>query len=182
MKRFKHGLSMVEIAVAVLIIGLAVGPLIGVLSSSNKMSNASIYEEMAVHYARELADQLLRLSPSLDDVVTDAQSLTGDSSITLASLINDSVLADRLNQYNTAAEAVPMQINGNELPLRLVISPLDKAFTHRKITATQLDTSSNGILKTDRFWKISIELAWIDKNSGRNEPREIIMSIMLKEG
>lgn len=182
MKIGKSGLSMVEIMVAVFIIGLAVGPLIGVLSSSNQMSNASIYEEMAVHYAREISDQLLRLAPNLIDIVQDAQSLTGDTSINLGTILNDPGLRSQLEDHIAAVKAVPLQVSGNEIPQRLLISPLDQAFTRRRITASILDTSSNGILKTDRFWKVKIEMAWVDKNSGRNSPRIVTMTILLKEG
>ncbi len=182
MKKLRFGLSMVEIMVAVFIIGLAVGPLIGVLSSSNKMSNASIYEETAVHYAREISDQLLRLAPNLNDIVGDAQSLTGDSSLNLASILNDNGFRSKLEDHLPAAEAIPLQVNGNELPVRLLISPLDPAFTKRRITATALDTSSNTLLKVDRFWKVKIELAWVDKNSGRDSPRKVVMTVLLKEG
>ncbi|MEW6709803.1 MAG: hypothetical protein AB1403_08290 [Candidatus Riflebacteria bacterium] len=180
--KLSQGLSMVEIMVAVVIIGLAVGPLIGVLSSSNKMSNASIFEETAVHYSRELADQLLSLSPNFSDIVADAQALTGDTSINLGSILNDTGFQTILETHGTTTTAIPLQINGNELPLRLLVSPLEKAFTRRRIKATVLDTSANTTLKTDKFWKVQIELSWVDRNSGRNEPRHVNMSIVIKEG
>ncbi|GAB4284653.1 MAG: hypothetical protein Kow0029_31280 [Candidatus Rifleibacteriota bacterium] len=176
------GLSMVEIIVAVVIIALATGPLIGVLSSSNKMSNASIFEEMAVHYARELSDQLLRLGNNFSAIVNDARSLTGDSSINLASILNDPGFSARLGEHADGPKAVPLQIAGNELPVRIILSPLDKAFIKRKISVVGMDTSSNSVLNTNKFWKVKIELAWIDKNSGRNDPREMVMDIFLKEG
>ncbi len=179
---FRKGLSMVEIMVAVFIIALAVGPLIGLLSSSNRMSNASIYEEMAVHYAREISDQLLSLSTRISDVVNDAKTLTGDSSLTLASILNDAAFRAKLEEHNDGSTAVSMQAGGTVLPVRLTISPLDPAFSKRRITVTAMDTSSNNILKTDKFWKVKIELAWKDRNSGLDTPREVVMAIFLKEG
>lgn len=178
----RRALSMVEIMVAVTIIALATGPLIGLLSSSNRMSNASIYEETAVHYAREISDQLLSLSTRFSDVVNDARTLTGDSSITLASILNDPGFMAMLQETRNTPAAIPLQVNGAILPLRLMISPLDQAFTRRRITVSAVDTSSNTVLKTEKFWKVKIELGWKDRNSGRDAPREIVMAIFLKEG
>ncbi|MGM0599528.1 MAG: type IV pilus modification PilV family protein [Candidatus Rifleibacteriota bacterium] len=177
----KSGLSMVEIMVAVVIIALATGPLIAVLSSSNRMSNASIYEEMAVHYGREISDQLLRLSPMLENVVIDARTLTGDSSINLGNILNDSDFCAAMEAQNPALKAIPFKVNGVALPLRLVLSPLDPAFTRRRIQAERLDTSSNSLLNSANYWKVNIELAWVDKNSGRDAPRKVSMSIIVKE-
>lgn len=178
----RNGLSMVEIMVAVVIIALAVGPLIGLLSSSNRMSNASIYEEMAVHYAREISDQLLSFSTRLSDVINDARTLTGDSTLTLASILNDAVFQAELETHREFSTAIPLQAGGTKLPVRLVISPLDQSFTRRRITVTAMDTSSNNILKTEKYWKVKIELNWKDKTSGRDTPREVVMAIFLKEG
>jgi hypothetical protein len=178
---YKNGLSMVEIMVSVVIIALATGPLIGVLSSSNKMSNASIYEEMAIHYGRELADQLLRLNPQLSDIVDDARIMTGDSSIKLDDILNDSGFQNRLENHGTTAEAIPLQISGAKLPVRIIASALDKAFTRRRVSLESLPTSTNVLLNTGKYWKAKIELAWIDKNSGRSEPRNAIMVVFLSE-
>lgn len=178
----QSGLSMVEIMVAVMLIALATGPLIGVLSSSSKMSNASIYEEMAVHYAREISDQLLRMSSQFADIVGDARASTGDSSITLASILNDSDFMAKLEEHSLLPEAIPLQVNGTKLPMRLIVSPLDNAFTKRRMAATRLDTTANSVLNGGLFWKIRIDLAWKDKNSGRDEPREIVVVFIAKEG
>lgn len=177
-----RGLTLVEIMVAVVIIALSTGPLLGLLSSSNRMSNASIYEEMAVHYAREIADQLLTLSPRFSAVVNDAVILTGDSSLNLATIFNDSNLRDQMEDHLDGVSAVPLQAGGSFLPVRLVLSPLDKAFSRRRITLSDLSTGANSLLKGDRFWKAVIELAWKDQASGRDNDREIIMIVVIKEG
>ncbi len=180
--RSKSALSMVEILVAVAIISLAVGPLIGLLSSSSRMSNASIHEEMAVHYAREIADQLLTLSPKLASVVDDAQTATGDASLNLASILNDSGFRDQMEAYADDTGAVPLQVGGQTLPVRLVLSPLNRAFTKRRVTLSELDTSSNQLLKADRFWEAKIELSWKDPNSGLADDRQIVLIVVIKEG
>lgn len=180
--RFMRGLSMVEIMVAVVIIALAVGPLIGLLSSSSRMSNASIYEEMAVHYSREIADQLLRLGPQFPAIVNDARTLTGDVSLNLASILNDSSFRDQMEVASDSSAAIPLQVAGSVLPVRLMLSPLDKAFSRRRITLADLDTSANSLLKVDKFWKVTIEMAWKDSNAGADSHRETVMVVILKEG
>lgn len=178
----KHGLSMVEIMVAVVIIAMAVGPLIGLLSSSNRMSNASIYEEMAVHYAREISDQLLSLSTKFSDIVNDARVLSGDSSVSLAGILNDPAFQSGLEEHHDGQVALPMQVNGTMLPVRLMLSPLDQAFSKRRITVSEVSTIANSLLKTDKYYKVKIELAWKDPGSGRDAPREVTMAIFFKEG
>ena len=178
----QNGLSLVEIMVAVVIIAMAVGPLIGLLSSSNRMSNASIYEEMAVHYAREISDQLLSLSTKFADIVNDARLLSGDSSISLADILNDPAFHNSLEEHHDGQVALPMQINGNLLPVRLMLSPLDQAFSRRRITVSELSTTANSLLKSEKYWKVKIELAWKDPGSGRDTPREVTMAILFKEG
>lgn len=178
----RRAMSMVEIMVAVVIIGLSVGPLIGLLSSSSKMSNASIYEEMAVHYAREISDQLLRFGPKFPDIISDAIAATGDSSITLATILNDNNFRDKLEQHNSETAPIALEAGGNTLPVRLIISPLDPAFTRRRLTVSQMNTSANSILKVDKFWKVKIELAWKDPSAQQTEAREIVMVVFLKEG
>jgi hypothetical protein len=146
------------------------------------MSNASIYEEMAVHYSRELADQLLRFNPLFADIVSDARTITGNSSLDLADIVNDSGFQARLEEHFTEPETVSLQYSGTKLPVRLVVSPLDNAFQRRRITLTSLDTSSNLSLNSTKYYKATIDIAWVDKNSGRSEPRETKMVIFLREG
>ena len=178
----RNGLSMVEIMVAVVIIALSLGPMIGLLSSSNRMSNASIYEEMAVHYAREISDQLLSLSSKFSDIVNDARVMTGDSTLTLAAILNDATFKSKLEEHADESSALSLYASGNQLPVRMLVSPLDKAFSRRRITVSELNTSSNSVLKANRYWKVKIELAWKDQGSGRDTPREVVMAIFLKEG
>lgn len=178
----RRAMSMVEIMVAVVIIGLSVGPLIGLLSSSSKMSNASIYEEMAVHYAREIADQLLRFGPRFPDIVDDAIAATGDSSISLAGILNDTGFRDKLEQHGNSTLPIALEVNGNTLPVRFILSPLDSAFTRRRLTVTEAGTSANTILKVDRFWKVKIELAWKDPSAAQTTGREVVMVVFIKEG
>jgi hypothetical protein len=177
----KKGLSMVEIAVSVTIIALAVGPLIGVLSSSNRMSNASIYEEMAIHYGREISDQLLRLNPQFSKIVADARALTGDSSLNMDDILNDSGFSGSLEAHNTLPQAVDLQISGTRLPVRIMVSALNKAFTRRRIVVESLEVSSNTSLNTGKYWKAKIELEWLDENSGVSEPRKAVMVVFLNE-
>ncbi len=181
MNSCRQGLSMVEMMVAVVIIGLAIGPLLGTLSSSNKMTNASIFEEMAVHYGRELSDQLMRLSSQFSNIVDDARIAAADPSINLGNILNDPGFMAKLEEHTPQTRPIPLQVNGTELPVRLIISPIDQAFVKRRIVVTSLPSSTNQVLNDPGFWKICIEISWKDKLSGRDTPKEVSMAFIIKE-
>jgi uncharacterized membrane protein YciS (DUF1049 family) len=176
-----RGLSMAEVVVAIFIIGLAVGPLIALLSSSNRMSNASIYEEMAVHYAREMADQILRYSSNVQEVVQDAKTLTGDSSITFAKILSDSEFRLKLEDYTSGPICIPFSINGTKLKSRIIVSPLEKVFKKRRIEVEEVDSSANSVLKTGKFQKVIITIAWKDPAAHGPDLREVRMGVLINE-
>ncbi|HMM61812.1 MAG TPA: hypothetical protein PKC25_16970, partial [Candidatus Rifleibacterium sp.] len=80
-------------------------------------------EEMAVLYARELSDQLISLSPKFSDIVNDARAMTGDSTLTLATILNDATFKSQLEEHADESSALPLYASGNQLPVRLIISP-----------------------------------------------------------
>ena len=166
----KHkGLSMIEIMIAMVIIALAVGPLIGLLSSSNRVSNASIYEEMAVHYARELCEQLLSLGQRESEIVNDAKIMSGNPSISLGSILNDAGFQAMLEEHGDDTKIVPLQTNGTRLLVRFTVTQLNKAFSRRRITATTMNSSTNSIMKGENYLKIMVKL------SGRLMCREMMI-------
>ncbi|PKL41504.1 MAG: hypothetical protein CVV41_17475 [Candidatus Riflebacteria bacterium HGW-Riflebacteria-1] len=177
----RRGLSLVEIMVASVVIALAVGPLLGLLSSSNRMSNASIYEEMAVHYAREICDQLLSLGQRESEIVNDARIMTGNPSISLGSILNDSGFQARLEEHGDNTKVIPLQTNGTSLPVRFTVSPLNKVFSRRRITATTVNSSTNSIMKGENYLKIRVQVAWKASLSGNDSSREVNMAVFLKE-
>jgi len=178
----KSGLSLVEVLVAVAIMSLAMVPLTGLLSSSNRMSNASVYEEMAVHYAREIADQLLNLSPRLSGIVDDAREITADISLDFGAILNDSGFAGKIVQKVNSTGLVNLEVKGRQLPAAIMLSPLNEFFNRRRITATPVDNSGHRIFRSAKIWKVLIELAWVDPAGNKTSHREISTIIFLREG
>ncbi|MBI3038207.1 hypothetical protein HYY75_04020 [bacterium] len=146
----RGGLSMVEVMFAVVIAGLALGPLISNLSSSNKASTASMYEVMAVHYANELSEQLRRLSPYL----TDIQGITGQ---TLDSLLSDP-------DFNTELSATSQPPKGIYVPgtnVTLFLSPLEPSFYERKVDVRKIAPPAGlSVLNSGTYWDVKIILSW----------------------
>lgn len=174
---------MIELMVAVGIIGLAVGPLIVMLSSSNKANKASIYEEMATHYARELSNQLLRMDGDIAQIVKDMRNKTGNSSLTFKDIINNSSFILAVSDVTkTEPHTIPIQVGGNKIDYSIILSPLiQPAFKSREIEAIKLSSTSNNVLKTGNFWKIIITITWSDPNSGRTTPRVLKTDVVLHE-
>lgn len=178
----KAGVSLIEVLIAMAVMSLALVPLTGVLSSSNRMSSASVYEEMAVHYAREIADQLLNLCPRFPALVDEAREVTGNAAVDLSTILNDNGFASRIMQTDARTGLAALEINGRKLQVSLMLSPLDKAFFRRRITAMPMETSSNLVFINAKFWKVKIELAWFDRKTNLATHREITTVIFLKEG
>lgn len=174
----KRGFSMIELMVAIVIIGLAIGPLILVLSDSNKANNASMYEEMATHYARELAHQLLRMDKDVPLIVGEANC---SFKIVLESINGTS--AGKLSDLNMKKPyCIALRKGANVLDYRLMVSPLiQPIFKSREIKVKKLDVSSNDVLKTGNFWNIIITIKWIDPNSGRAVEKELNMDVVIHE-
>ncbi|MBF0500945.1 MAG: prepilin-type N-terminal cleavage/methylation domain-containing protein [Candidatus Riflebacteria bacterium] len=152
MYRRGRAFSLLEVLVATVVIGLAVGPLINVLSSSNRVSNASIYEVMAVHYASELAEQLQRLSSQL-------KSMCNGTGKTVKQLLEDPTFLAELGSFgNGSLDPQLIQIPGTRITLFL--SPLHPRFTCRTILVSKLNTTTQQILKLGTFWNATIALSW----------------------
>ncbi|RCK73126.1 MAG: hypothetical protein OZSIB_2623 [Candidatus Ozemobacter sibiricus] len=154
------GLSLIEILVAVAVMTLALGPMVSLLSSSNRVSNASIYEVMAVHYAAELAEQLQRFAGRFGDILADARQRSGNSSLTLDGLLMDPGFTAALETIHDETKAIPLQTSGVPLKVSLFVSPLHPLFYRRRLEARPLDTSGLTLLNAGRYWDIKITLAW----------------------
>lgn len=178
----KKGISLIEILVAITLVSLAFLPLTGLLSSSNRMSNASIYEEMAIHYARELSDQLLMMCPRFPSLVAEAKDRTGHNLLDLATILNDDEFAKKITKPASNTMIIPLEVKGMQLPATLVLSPLDNAFLLRQITLAPMNTDGNRVFHNARFWKATIELVWLDQTAGSDMIRDITMVIFLREG
>lgn len=170
------GLSMAELVVAISVIAMAVGPLIALLSSSNQMSNHSIYEEMSVHYCREITDQLLRFSPKIPIIVDAARKATGNSMLTFGDLVNDKGFNLSLMNKDAEGNFVELQNFGKTTGYRISVSKMDEVFHKRKIRAVLLDSSSNKHFKTGRFWKIVVTVGW---RPSPNDPEKDTQAVII---
>lgn len=177
----KVGISLIEILVAITVVSLAFIPLTGLLTSSNRMSNVSIYEEMAVHYARELADQLLMLCPRFPALVAEAREKTGDTSLDLSTILNDNDFANKITRPASSTMTIPLEVKGNQLAATLMLSPLDNSFLLRQISIDPMNAASNKVFCKARFWKATIELVWLDRTGGTDLMRDITMVVFLRE-
>ncbi len=177
----RRGLSLVEILVAVAVCSLALGPMVNLLSSSNRASTASIYEVMAVHYASELADQMTRFSGRLDDILADARIRTGNSSLTLEDLLTDPGFTNELRLHLDETRAVPFQANGVPLKASLFVSPLHARFTDRRFEVRPLSTTGATLLGGGVFWDVKIILSWQLSPSEPPDKHKAEFSVILRE-
>lgn len=122
----RQAVTMIEIAFAVLIAGLAIVPMIDLLSKSNLESTASIYEVMATNYATELAEQLLDLSynptqPRLKQLELDAGRPITD------------ILTSKNAALSDTSVTRPRAVKLDHCGVHLLVSPLDPVFLRREI-------------------------------------------------
>lgn len=172
----KKGIGIVELCIALVVAALALGPMILGLSASNRLSQTSIYETLAVHYACELCDQIKRLSPRLPALLSDARNIDPTANIrTIFLSLNGQM------EFTNFTRSANFKINGNELPARIVLTPLMENFNRREISVEEVtDTATNNILNTGRYWKVTVTIAWNDIAAGSNE-REINMVVFIHE-
>lgn len=157
----RTGFSLIEIVVAVMIVALAVGPIFTLLGSSNKVSNASVFEVMASMYSAELGGQLQRIAPRLKD-------LRVKSGKDILVMLTDTAFERKIGPAGSTT-GKPFLVH---LPLSdptntdvaLFLSPLDPAFTERKLLVTKLDNTDPRlkVLKagTGDYWDVTIRLSW----------------------
>jgi prepilin-type N-terminal cleavage/methylation domain-containing protein len=158
-----RGVTLIEIMVAVVVVALALGPLFSLLSASNRVSNASAYEVMAVQYAAELGEQLQRLSPKIRDLRT-------ASTKSIDQILMDPAMDALLGPGgNPSGEPYMIQLPVDpsiapDTKVGFFVSPLDPNFTARRLFVRQLDASdpaltvwndTNGI-----FWDVTVNLSW----------------------
>ena len=155
------GISIIEVLVAIVVISLTFGPIIHLLSASNKVSNASAYEVMASHYASEAGEQLQRMAPRLKELrlktgKTVEQILTDPS---FETLIGPG--GGPSGEPYMARLPVP---DPTVTDVALFLSPLDPAFTQRKFLVNRLNNTDGAlqVMKTGsgEYWDVTIILAW----------------------
>ncbi|MBF0407154.1 MAG: prepilin-type N-terminal cleavage/methylation domain-containing protein [Candidatus Riflebacteria bacterium] len=148
----RFGFSLVEIVVALFVMGLAVAPIMGLMSQTNIDSTASMYEVLAGNYATELGEQLLDLSlnrsqPRFKQIEADTHQSIKD----LLEGLNES-LSDT-SVTNPRAVFLPTSKIG------IMVSPLDPAFTKRKITVEPVTGLTYSVMYGECY-RVLIQLAW----------------------
>lgn len=174
-----RGISLVELLVAITVVSFALGPLIVLLSSSNQMSNHSIYEELSVHHCRVLTDQFLRFTPKIGKIVEAGRRASGNNRLSLGDLLNDPGFNRELADPNRRRDFVPFQYLGCETDFRLFIPRIGDVFTKRYVRAVLLNSDSNRILKNGNFWKITVTVAW--RASANDPERDTTMVVVIGE-
>jgi hypothetical protein len=154
-------MSLVEVAVAIIVIALAMGPIINLLSASNKVSNASVFEVMASHHASELGEQLQRLKPW---ILRDLRIQTGKR---IDQLLQEPAFLGALSPAgNTTGEAylVPLVPSNPIVDVAFFLSPLDPGFEYRTLVAQLLDANDPRLeifkATTGNYYDVSIGLGW----------------------
>jgi hypothetical protein len=166
------GFTMAEIFVAVVVLALALLPLSSVLTSSNRTSNVSIYEILAVHYAAELAEQLHRFSPT---VIRQIRLQTGKN---LSALLSDPTLVSALQDLPLTTE-YEVQVPGTRFTLFL--SPLHPAFTKRELTVIPLTPhAAPSLLGKGNLWSVKIHLGW-KMSPGDPIEHQAVYGVILRE-
>ena len=177
--KLKRAVSMVEIVVAIFVAALAIGPMIMLLSSSNRMSSTSTYETLAVYYANELCDQIKRLSPQLPTIINDARAATGLSSVNTATLFNS--WPANVLEFTDNVRSIPFVCAGMPLEARIVLTPLHTNFVKRQITVEPLDVSANSELNQGSYWKAIVTVAWEDEMAPGDSARGFVLNVPVPE-
>ena len=157
----RTGLSMIELTIAMSVFALALTPIINLMGSSHRVSNASAFELMAVHYAAELGEQIQRISPNLKDI----KLKTGKNLEDL--LTSPSVVALLGPGGNLSGQAYMVKLTDPadlETDISLFVSPINPAFTSRRFYVKRLDNTSPSLLVYNSgsgiFWDVTISLSW----------------------
>lgn len=158
----KRGVSLTEIMIATLIIGIAVGPIFILTRSTSESSRISGMEIMACNYAEEISSQLNRYLPDFPLLIDEVKANTPGSDIRLEHILTDKQFLQEVKQINDSPVWVPFQCNGFKPGLSLYLSPLHVNFVDRTIKCEVLDTAGNQALKNPKkFLKVSISLSYV---------------------
>jgi hypothetical protein len=145
--------------IAVLIIGVAVGPIFILTYSTTKSSKISGYEILACQYANEISSQLQRALPFMGGIIDEARE-NGNSNIGLEHIFTDSTFQSEIMEIHDFPIWVPLRCNGKKLGFSLYLSPLNKYFLERSLTINEINTSNNKFLKDKRYYRLEIKLVW----------------------
>lgn len=148
-------MSMIEIAFAVLIAGLAIGPIFGLLVSTNKEASSAIYEVTAAHYANEIAEQLLTF-----DALPGFQVLSVNAGVGVKELLESANL-----KLGDKSIQTPLKIPLASLDVFLLVSPLSEVFQERSIEVSRVETPADMFLPGE-FYRVVVRLGWTSPGEG----------------
>ncbi|HNV69885.1 MAG TPA: type II secretion system protein [Candidatus Ozemobacteraceae bacterium] len=151
--RCRKAMTLIEVLVTIAVLSLALGPLVQLLSSSNRMSNASVYEVMAVHYAAEINEQLQWLAQN--NTIAMVKAATGRD---LEDLLTDPLLQAQMENMTPGLGPYLAKFPGTEISL--LLSPLHPNFTGRRLYVKRLDSTSATTLNTGVYWDVTVSLSW----------------------
>lgn len=154
---------MVEIMVALVIIGLAVTPMLGLLNTSSVQTQSSMSNFIAMQYADEITKQLFTLAPVFPQMLTAAASL-GDANAppTVADILSELASSEEFCKDDGFYRMVPFTYKGSGLGPYLVLPPTPKNFKKRYMIIESLDSSNTNHFTGYKLVKVTIGLEWQD--------------------
>ncbi len=165
-RRAYRAVTVVEVMVALFLLGLVLGPLVGMLSSSNQKANVSMYYLLAMHYADEMAQQLQRLAPHLDQLLAAARDSNTGRIPTLAEVLTDPTFLAELQAPASTFRVIRFRYAGKPLEGFLAVSPLDEHFIGRTIKVEALASDQVELLAVPPALKINLVLSWKETPDG----------------
>lgn len=154
----KKGVSFVELMVAIVLLVMILGPLLALLSSTNKTANVSMYEILAFQYASELGEQIQRLSPFLKE-------LSFGTKVSLDQILANPQLVQALSPDPPVSgpSIIPL-IKSGGANVTLAVSGLHPAFVSRRLCARKLQNQDPRLkilnAEVGEFWDLTVSLQW----------------------
>lgn len=150
--RREVGFTFVEVLIALVITALALGPLLFLLSKTNKESSGSLYKVMAAHYGNEILEQLLQW-----------ESAPGFAALCHACGADMKSFLECLNDdpfFNSTSTGGPKRLKLGGIPVYMLVSPLARAFSKREITVIPLSPDQSEFLFPGNFYQVKIRIEW----------------------
>lgn len=171
-KKHAHNsaITMIELLFALLVSALAIGPIFFVLSSTTSMSIVAIYEQMAVHYATELCDQIRELAHQVESFSELRDTLEFLS-------LDENVLRDNFTQQSLGAGVIAKKLDiklvaGKQISM--LLSALHPVITQRFIEVTRETSPEFGDLL-----RIVVTVEWDDSYTTSID-RKVVMVLFVK--
>lgn len=156
-----HGVSFLEIAFAVLIMGLVVGPVISLVSNLNKSTSTSVYEMMASQYAAEILEQLRVLPLAAIKEANDGASLAD-----LAPQVSMPPTTEILKKFLLAPG------------IYLMASRMPSEIFKSRVVSLKKDTKNAGAT-TVNLVKAVVSITW--QTTGMKDPKTFMACTFLME-